>query len=450
MAIWYVDPTATATSDSFDGGFGVGKLRLAWQGANSITWTSGDQYYQRRGTTVTLTGNLTPGGNNVLIGAYGVGAMPMILSPSAATAYGMFFSAGSNVVVQDLHFKMTNRLTGYAGVRIGGTTNFTIRDCVIEGYDIGIPVQASAVNTSILNNVIFDIGDDAITVAAANGGRIFGNSVSKTSQRTTTGDCIQFLASNDWGPWVIDNNRLILEAGSKQCIQIDPPTSATQAAVVIVNNTCASTVNGIHCRHAAIVKNNRITLSGTNAALLANAGKSNQPIIFTGNVVECIGEPVTVDPGSGPIAFAVYSEAGNTIVHDVSIYNNTVFGNVYRGLVASADVDVGTITLRNNLFRHSFGSPSAAISINAGATATFTESNSAVSGFTTQGINFTFTNPVTTAPQIDSDGSLRMPGNPLATAGTYVQGVTLANGRLRPNNTPIGAYMAVQPRAVRA
>jgi hypothetical protein len=57
------------------------------------------------------------------------------------------------------------------------------------------------------------------------------------------------------------------------------------------------------------------------------------------------------------------------------------------------------------------------------------------------------------------DFSLRVPNgttlsnlgtvNALALSGTYVSGVTLANGRLRPGYVPIGAYMAVLPRTAR-
>lgn len=39
--------------------------------------------------------------------------------------------------------------------------------------------------------------------------------------------------------------------------------------------------------------------------------------------------------------------------------------------------------------------------------------------------------------------------NPLALAGTYIQGVALRNGRARPGYFPIGAYQAVLPRQIR-
>ena len=63
-------------------------------------------------------------------------------------------------------------------------------------------------------------------------------------------------------------------------------------------------------------------------------------------------------------------------------------------------------------------------------------------------------------PYLMADGALYLPAtatvssvaadNPLAKAGSYVQGVKLKNGRLRPGFCPIGAYQAVLPRSARA
>jgi len=73
-----------------------------------------------------------------------------------------------------------------------------------------------------------------------------------------------------------------------------------------------------------------------------------------------------------------------------------------------------------------------------------------LSGAVARASGITETSPVTTdpAPWMNDDGSLKttipiggipMP-NPLRNAGTYVQGVTLRNGRTQPGMTPIGAY----------
>lgn len=77
----------------------------------------------------------------------------------------------------------------------------------------------------------------------------------------------------------------------------------------------------------------------------------------------------------------------------------------------------------------------------------------------TDGSTASLTNKGTSDPRpyLGSGATLRVPAsttlatlsavNPLALAGDYVQGVQLANGRLRPGYCPVGAYQAVLPRA---
>jgi hypothetical protein len=58
-------------------------------------------------------------------------------------------------------------------------------------------------------------------------------------------------------------------------------------------------------------------------------------------------------------------------------------------------------------------------------------------------------NNVITDPQLRPDGRIAS-NSPCATAGLFAGGIPLANGRLRPGFTPIGAYMAVLDRTARA
>ena len=57
-------------------------------------------------------------------------------------------------------------------------------------------------------------------------------------------------------------------------------------------------------------------------------------------------------------------------------------------------------------------------------------------------------NNVTADPRVFSDGSIAS-NSPCATAGTYVSGITLRNGRLYPGYVPIGAFKAVLPRKLK-
>lgn len=79
--------------------------------------------------------------------------------------------------------------------------------------------------------------------------------------------------------------------------------------------------------------------------------------------------------------------------------------------------------------------------------------NNNINGYGTAVFNGTATGTVTTNTRANlyPDGSLKPPGtsNPLALAGSYLSGITLRNGRLRPGVVPIGAYMPTLPRTPR-
>lgn len=393
MAAHYVIPTISPGEEtgSYIGPFGVGELRRSF---NGVTWTSGDTYYQATDTTDVLAANVTPGGNNTTIRSMGTGAKPIILSNGGAgVQYGMYFSAGSNTVVRDLSFQMINRAAGYAGVRIGGTTNFQLLNCNISGYDINVPVQASAAGTIIEDCDLSESGDDGLTISTSTGGRIARNRIRAVSRRVTTGDCIQFLDAVAWGAWVVEHNELILDAGTKQCVMIGVPSSSSEAAPLVRWNTCRSTVGGIHARHAANVYGNYVELgAAADFALQANPGNDNQAIGMTANIVRCLGGATGIDGGA--TALRVRSEVSASVVHNTSFDHNLAVGRVYRGFAADSTIDGGTVRLRNNGFENSVGDPALAVRWDAGATATLVERNSQVYGFTSDFFALTATNPV--------------------------------------------------------
>ena len=137
--------------------------------------------------------------------------------------------------------------------------------------------------------------------------------------------------------------------------------------------------------------------------------------------------------------------ANNRAINCLFIDNNSgIYAVTYE--IAFANATASNCAVTNCVL---IGSVSNGVLFDVAAPGTVT--NCAINGYTNATSNATASGTITSNVRqwINSNGSLRMPGNPLATAGTYVQGVTLANGRLRPGYTPIGAYMAVQPRAVR-
>lgn len=176
-----------------------------------------------------------------------------------------------------------------------------------------------------------------------------------------------------------------------------------------------------------------------------NRGDNNR--VF-GNIVRNNGGPaIVVNPCVG-----------------MNIFNNTCVGNNTDSTIANTGEivlsDTRDAVVRNNALVPGAGR-TFGISASAGTVNLTGSTNRVQTGFTAAQTG-TFTNNAVgdVSSYIRSDGSLIVPNtatiatvgtdNPLATAGTYVAGVTLRNGRLRPGFAPIGAYQAVVPRAARA
>jgi hypothetical protein len=173
---------------------------------------------------------------------------------------------------------------------------------------------------------------------------------------------------------------------------------------------------------------------------------------------------------------------------DVRLYNNTMivgdpnqnteFGNTIQGAefpgIWAFDGTAIVVTAKNNIIANvggQFGLAWCGLP-SAGSPSTYDLNNNWVFGFQNDTHNTfpvaplasppTVTNAGTTDPRpfLDAGYTLKVPGgtnlsslataNPLALAGTYIQGVTLRNGRMRPGYCPVGAYQAVLPRTERA
>lgn len=139
------------------------------------------------------------------------------------------------------------------------------------------------------------------------------------------------------------------------------------------------------------------------------------------------------------------------------IHNNTTFGCIDYGIYMHADADRANVSMYNNTFQGTGYSV-----YNNSASAWSLENYNNFDGFASGTYQHTLGANDKTESMNDyvrPDGSLKVPStatlatlgtdNPLALSGTYVSGVTLANGRLRPGYAPIGAYMAVLPRTAR-
>jgi hypothetical protein len=142
------------------------------------------------------------------------------------------------------------------------------------------------------------------------------------------------------------------------------------------------------------------------------------------------------------------------------VHNNTCLDCMEDGVFIAAGADKPGCVLRNNVFT---ARSSAAVSVDSETAGWTAENFNRFDTLFAAPVNHTLgANSATAnlAPLLNGDGSLRVAptttlanlatDNPLALSGTYIQGVHLMNGRMRPGFCPVGAYQAVLPRQARS
>lgn len=216
MAVWYIDPRISAAdeSDSFDGGFGSGKLRDSWA---DVTWAVADIYAQARGSVwpFRLAPTATPAneGQRVTICAYGTGARPIIqghgTANGAADDNGIHMSTRPYYTFRGLHVKAAPGTTSGRGINAltaSATTaqHHLIDDCWITNANIG--TQLRGAGSKILRTDFETIREDCAYLEVADfetgwcTGRDFANYAG------STGDFMQFAGTHDHGRvWVHHN-----------------------------------------------------------------------------------------------------------------------------------------------------------------------------------------------------------------------------------------------------
>ena len=178
--MWYIDPriSGASESDSFDGGSGVGKLRDSWA---DVTWTAGDTYLQACGSAhvgaVTVGASGTSGAP-IVIGAYGVGRLP-IIDANGATTGSLYASGRSYITMSDFE------LIGATGFPAGGVqtlncSNIEIRRMWSHGNEYGIRIDnasSSANNTITIDSCLIEDSDQSgilVVCGTSAGGSISG------------------------------------------------------------------------------------------------------------------------------------------------------------------------------------------------------------------------------------------------------------------------------------
>lgn len=180
----YIDPTCTYNGDGTgqDCAAGAGQVgaKNTWSG---LTWTAGNSYLQKVGTTYSsqiTVGASGSAGNTIVLGSYGTGVKPIVTTNAASSA--IYATGRSYITIQDLDVRNTRgtasdsviRLTGTAGSNISILRN-TISNSAASGYGINIDqplttllVDSNAAATAIVNQWIYVYGNPSTDVTVTN------------------------------------------------------------------------------------------------------------------------------------------------------------------------------------------------------------------------------------------------------------------------------------------
>lgn len=205
------------------------------------------------------------------------------------------------------------------------------------------------------------------------------------------------------------------------------------------------------CRDVLIMNNRWRNLPGKAGVFNSGAGI----MVLNSTNIRCFGN---VGQNMRIGLFIGSATGGIPNGQSAKLHNNTMFECTVYGIYMHADADRANVSMYNNTFQGTGHTV-----YNNSASAWSLEDYNNFDGFASGTYQHTLganDKSESMTPYVRPDGSLKVPNtatiatvgtdNPLATSGTYVPGVTLANGRLRPGYTCIGAYMAVVPRAARA
>lgn len=194
----YIDPTYSGSTQN-------GSMSNPYKSWKNFTINSGNTYLQKAGTTYNTTTPITISGKtNVIIGAYGTGAKPKIVTSGTGT-HIINISSSSNVVVKDIEVFTTGKWTSAIIIQGSNAGNNVIDNTVLRKTEWGIRVLTTAGGNKIMRSTINDIGDDGIYIKDASSIEIGFCTIFdinkkyliNTDQAYSAGDGIQIASVNN-------------------------------------------------------------------------------------------------------------------------------------------------------------------------------------------------------------------------------------------------------------
>lgn len=218
MATFYIDPSSATN--------GVGSEVDPFNSWGSVTWTAGNTYLQKAGTT--HNGTITVGtsgtsGNRITIGAYGSGARPIV--QGLAAEHGINLGTRSYIDVIGMHAiggsnSTRNGINGLATDAL--TAEFiNIIDCIVESPIAvdGNGIQLRGAGNVIRGTEVRNCVQDGMFLTVSNC-LIDDCYIHDFDIERTDGDGIQFAGTHAHGTVVVRKTRIIghTNAPQKQCI----------------------------------------------------------------------------------------------------------------------------------------------------------------------------------------------------------------------------------------
>lgn len=499
MAIVYVDPEMAST--------GNGTLSSPFQSWSSVTWTAGNEYYQKAGTTFSggiVVGASGSSGSPITIGKYGTGNDPKVTNSSGTG----FQSAGRDyIVVKNFHATgclshgfnlrgsnctfsdLLSTANGGSGINFALTANFSNTNyirCVCKGNaDHAIGNAGTTAGVTISNLTFTDCVGSGSTGSTKHGlylefqgaatGSTFSNiTVSGGTYSSNTGNGINIRNTDDTYPGASLIYNTSINVSDTTCasngvggISILGANGGTIERNLCHSNGASGTLGGIwigRCTSLAVQYNESRdnVSSGIDGAGIFD-DQYNDGCTFTGNlIVNNVGSGGESYSGYG---IAVYNaknsvHQGNIVVgckigmwvshplataltENIVVKNCTFVNNTAHGFWLDFDAPSDQVTLVNSII---VGSPNG---IYAPATNTFLlEDYNCVSGNTTNFNSHTAgANTKTTNPELDVR---HKPTRPIYFNGGSNVGGTDYYGNSFPNSPSIGAIQCVGvfPKAV--
>ena len=351
MATFYIDPSSATN--------GVGSEVDPFNAWGSVTWTAGNTYLQKAGTT--HNGTITVGtsgtsGNRITIGAYGSGARPIV--QGLAAEHGINLGTRSYIDVIGMHAiggsnSTRNGINGLAADAL--TAEFiNIINCIAESPIAvdGNGIQLRGAGNVIRGTEVRNCVQDGMFLTVSNC-LIDDCYIHDFDTERADGDGIQFAGTHDHGQVLIRNTRIIGHISSplKQCIITAAGTGTfrvqggefygmvTGLSIAIANAVIervriwGGTQRGVTCTANGVTVRDSLIYE-TPRAVSIDSGITG--VYVDGNTIDTSEEGVTANTGA-----ASYTARNNWIdaptVHTLSAtasatltYNRYPSGSAFR------------------------------------------------------------------------------------------------------------------------